>query len=99
MKFLLFLVPRLKMLFPKSLSQRLNSPVSWQGKGIHTFSKDINPKVNEIGILEFEFAYYDIIVLHVNYYIMGTQCFCWVKVRFLYANRLRVFTNGPGDQG
>ena len=37
-------------------------------KGVHTFPKDICPKVNVIARLEFELAYYDFAVHHFNHY-------------------------------
>ena len=40
-------------------------------EGIHTFFKGISPKVNVIARLEFELAYYDIIVQHVSHYATG----------------------------
>ena len=39
--------------------------------GVHTFPEAINLKVNVIAWLEFELAYYDI-VLHINYYAKET---------------------------
>ena len=35
--------------------------------GLHAFSEDINPKVNVITLLEFELAYYDVVVNYVNH--------------------------------
>ena len=45
---------------------------SWGDKGLNTFLKVINPKVNIIVQLEFELAYYDVTVQHINYYTMWT---------------------------
>ena len=45
---------------------------SWEDKNIHTFPKGICLKVNVIARLEFEFAYYDSVVHHFNYYTMRT---------------------------
>ena len=36
---------------------------------VHTFPKDINPKVNLITCLEFKIAYYDVPDQHVNHYV------------------------------
>ena len=36
--------------------------------GVYTFPKGISPKVNVIAWLEFELAYYDVKVQHVNHY-------------------------------
>ena len=41
-------------------------------KGFRTFSKCICPKLNVIVRLEFELAYYDVVVENVNYYSTGT---------------------------
>ena len=38
----------------------------------HIFSKDISPKVNVIEEVEFEIAYYDVLVKYVNHYTTGT---------------------------
>ena len=38
----------------------------WEDKGVHTFPKGICPKVNVIGWLEYELAYYDSTVHHFN---------------------------------
>ena len=46
---------------------------SWEDKGVHTFLKRIKPKINLIVRLEFELAYYDIVVQHVNHYATGPQ--------------------------
>ena len=43
-----------------------------ENKGAHTFPKDIILKVNVIVWLEFEFAYYNVAVQHVNYYATET---------------------------
>ena len=42
------------------------------GKGIRTFPKDINPKVNIIGRQEFELAYDKIAVRHVSHHATRT---------------------------
>ena len=41
-------------------------------KRVHTFNKGISPKVKIITRLEFELAYYDVAVRHVNHYTTGT---------------------------
>ena len=33
---------------------------SWGNQGVHAFSKGISPKVNVIGRLEFEHAYFEV---------------------------------------
>ena len=45
---------------------------SWENKGVHTFPKDICPKVNVIARLEYELAYYDSAVHHFNHYTTRT---------------------------
>ena len=45
---------------------------SWEDKGVHTFSKDICPKVIIILRLDFKPAYYDSRVQHFNHYITRT---------------------------
>ena len=40
---------------------------NWRNKRIHTFPKGISLKVNVIVRLEFELAYYDIAIQHVNH--------------------------------
>ena len=45
---------------------------SWEDKGVHTFPKDICPKVNVIARLEYELAYYDSAVHRFNHYTTRT---------------------------
>ena len=41
-------------------------------KRVHTFPKNISPKVNEIAQIEFELAYHGATVEHINHSAMGT---------------------------
>ena len=41
-------------------------------KGVHTFPKDISPKMNVIAWLEFELIYFEVAVQHFNHYATGT---------------------------
>ena len=41
-------------------------------KRVHTFSKGISPKVNVVAWLEFELAYYDVVVWNVSHYATVT---------------------------
>ena len=50
-----------------------NWTYSWEDKGVHTFSKDICPKVNVIARPEFELAYNDSAVHCFNHYTMRTH--------------------------
>ena len=43
-----------------------------EDKGVHTFPKSINLKVNIIAGLEFKLAYYDIAVQYINHYKLAT---------------------------
>ena len=45
---------------------------SWEDKGVHTFPKDICPKVNVIAWLEYELSYYDSAVHRFNHYTKRT---------------------------
>ena len=45
---------------------------SWEDKGVHTFPKDICPKVNVIARLEYGLAYYNSAVYHFNHYTTRT---------------------------
>ena len=42
--------------------------IVWGKKGVHAFPKCIRSKVSVIARLEFEPAYYDVAVQHVNHY-------------------------------
>ena len=42
-------------------------------KEVHSFCKDINPKVNVIERLEWEIAFYDVPILHFTYYATETS--------------------------
>ena len=44
-------------------------------KGVHTFLKGNHPKRNVIARLEFELAYYDVVVQQVNKYVTGDPFF------------------------
>ena len=43
------------------------------GLEVHTFPKDINPKMNVIPRLEFKLAYSDVVVPRANHYAIGTS--------------------------
>ena len=45
---------------------------SWEDKGVHTFPKGIGSKVNVIGRLEYELAYYESAVHRFNHYTTRT---------------------------
>ena len=55
-------------------------------EGVHTYSKDMNPKANEIACLKFELAYYDITVLYISHYnsktpsdtVLWTRIYCQI---------------------
>ena len=46
---------------------------TWRNKEVHTFPKDISPKMNVIERLEFELSYYDAAVHHVSHYTTGSR--------------------------
>ena len=50
----------------------LKAPRRWEDKEVHTFPKDICPRVNLVAWLEFELAYYDSAVQLFNPYTMRT---------------------------
>ena len=57
---------------------------SWGDKGVHTFPKDISPKVNTIAQLEFELIYFTAAVQHLSYYATGTSLWLilfWLKLK------------------
>ena len=39
----------------------------------HIFPKDFKPKVNTLARLEFELAFYDVTVQHINHYVNATS--------------------------
>ena len=45
----------------------------WRDKRVHTFSRDIRPKVNVMARLEIELAYYIVAVQYVGLYTTGTH--------------------------
>ena len=51
-----------------SLLNNGSGVISRRDNGVHTFPKDISPKVNVITWLEYELVYYDIAVQHVSRY-------------------------------
>ena len=59
-------------LMPKPEEQWYYLTHSWEDKGVHTFPKDICPKVNVIARLEYELAYYDSAVHRFNHYTTRT---------------------------
>ena len=46
----------------------LSNPYQNRYKGLYTFSKAINPKVNVMAWLGFELSYYDVTIMHINHY-------------------------------
>ena len=60
----------------------MSQPVDGVGIGIHTYSKDIRPKVNIFARPEFELADSDISVQHVNPYPCGLTC--WIIYIYIY---------------
>ena len=63
-------------LMPKPFLQKICSgsisPTAERNKEAHLFLRSINPKTNVIERLEFELAYYDVAVQHVNHNDKGT---------------------------
>ena len=47
-------------------------------KKVYSFLKDVSPKVNIVAWLEFELAYYNVSLQHVNHYAMGTSLYTLV---------------------
>ena len=48
----------------KTLQDIIHSIHSWENMEVHTFLKNISPKVNVIALVEFELFYYDVAVQH-----------------------------------
>ena len=51
-----------------------------ENKRVHAFPKYISLKVNLIAQLEFELAYYDVVVPHINPYTMGDSLIYWTNM-------------------
>ena len=54
---------------------------SWVDKGVNTFLKGINLKVNAVMWLEFELAYRNVKVLHISHYTMRTSLYFWESIK------------------
>ena len=67
--------------------------------GVHTFPKGICPKVNVIGRLEYELAYYDPAVHRFNHYTTRTppSFFFFNKVMWIYIYIFFIFYSASGD--
>ena len=61
----------------------------WRDEGVHTFPKGISPKMKPVARLEFELAYYDVVVLNVSCHAMGTPLRCFVMLT-ISKNRLEL---------
>ena len=55
-------------------------------KRVHSFLKGISPKVNTVALLEFELAYKNPAVQHLNNYTTGIPhaCFEWETEIFIF---------------
>ena len=61
----------------------VEEPLAGGNKGVYNFPRGISPKENVIARLEFELAYNDIVVQHVNHYTSETPPLRNDLVRFV----------------
>ena len=64
---------------------------SWEDNGVHTFPKDIRPKVNVIARLEYELDYYDSAVNRFNHYTTGITLRNWDLIMSSYIRQTNIY--------
>ena len=60
--------------------------VTWENKEVHTFHKDICPKVNAIAQPESELVNFEVVVKHFNHYATGAHPDIFLHIVLLNTN-------------